>query len=344
MFNLIKEILKSFNSLNSKCRFADPKCKAFNKGGLLKCTCGKKGKAPSAPAYQIPGWASGLPEEQLALIRAQVGKEAPVPGEFDIASQALQGLLGTQAEQFQLPIQQIQDALSAQQGIQYQDYLDQIRPIMAAQGQLDSSSYTNRISDFLQGQQAQSYGTTADLLTQQALQNLDLQKWIPQFQSGIAGQLAGLGGQRSALDQFNLTLPFQTTIPALGNVYEQGLSLGDRNTQQANMQYQSDLQSYMQKEQQKAQLYQSLGQLGMAGLTGGLSGAAGLLGTGTGFGGGFLQGLSGTAPSSMLLNKFQELGGTELGGTGNYRQRFNWTTPSYSPLSGKDDLRMILGF
>lgn len=292
-----------------KCQFSEPRCKAFKGGGILKCNCGKSGKAPSAPQYQMPSWAAGLPEEQLALIRSQIGKQASIPGEFDIASQALQGLLGTQAEQFQLPIQQIQDALAAQQGIQYQDYLKEIRPIMAAQGQLDSSGYTNRISDFLQGQQAQSYGTNADLLTQQALQNLQLQQWVPQFQSGIAGQLAGLGGQRSALDQFNLTLPFQTTIPALGNIYGQGLQFGDRNTQQANMQYQAQLQDYLQKQQQQSQMYQQLGQLGMAGLTGGLSGAAGLLGGAKGmgsFGSGFLEGLMGTAPSTRFMTQWNK--------------------------------------
>ncbi len=329
---MLKKILRY---LFSKCRFSDPKCKAFNGGGALKCTCGKSGKAPSVPAYQQPAWAGGLPEEQLALIRSQVGKQAPIPGEFDIASQALQRLLGTQAEQFQLPIQQIQDALAAQQGIQYQDYLKEIRPIMAAQGQLDSSGYTNRISDFLQGQQAQSYGSTADLLTQQAMQNLQLQQWEPQFQAGIAEQLAGLGGQRSALDQFNLTLPFQTTIPAMGNVYGQGLQLGDRNTQQANMQYQADLQNYMQKEQQKAQMYQQLGQLGMAGLTGGLSGGFGLLGGAggmAGFGGGFMKGLQGTAGMASLLNQFPGLGS---GGTGNFR--YNQKLPSaQSRLLGFD--------
>ena len=322
--------------LTGKCRFADPKCKAFNGGGLLKCTCGKSGKAPSAPAYQMPSYAQGLPEEQLALIRSASGKTAAMPQEYDIASQSLQGLLGTSPDQFQFPMQDIQQALAAQQGIQYQDYLNQIRPIMAAQGQLDSSGYTNRISDFLKGQQSQTYGTTADLLTQQAMQNLHLGQWLPHFQSGIAGQLAGLGGQRSALDQFNLTLPFQTTIPALGGVYGQGMQLGDRNTQQANMQYQAQLQDYMQKQQQQSQMFQQLGQLGMSGLTGGLSGAAGMLGGAkgmAGFGGGFMQGLQGTAGTASLLNQFPGLGM----GTGNYQQRTNWTLPqSQSQILGFD--------
>src|SRR3990167_899827 len=140
---MFKRVIKY---LTEKCKFSDPKCKAFNGGGILKCTCGKGGKQPSAPAYQLPGWASGLPEEQLALIRSASGKTAAMPQEYDIASQALQGLLGTSPDQFQFPMQDIQQALSAQQGIQYQDYLNQIRPIMAAQGPLDSSWVKNRIS------------------------------------------------------------------------------------------------------------------------------------------------------------------------------------------------------
>lgn len=453
MFKLIRKIFFE------KCRFADPKCKAFDGGGILKCSCGKSGKAPSAPQYQMPSYAQRLPEEQLALIRAQAGKQVtmpreydiagqtyqdllkyspqlqellmpreydiagqayqdllkyspqlqklPMPSEYDFVEQGLKGLHGYQPEQFRFPMEDIQKALEAQQALQYEQYQKQINPILASQGQYDSTYRANLLSDFLKNQQAQQYGTTADLLTNQAMQNLDisrwlpqlqssalsglqslggarsnidlynagiqnelakwlpqfqsgiagtienlggaktninqynadlqntLARWLPQFQSGIAGQLAGLGGQRSTLDQFNLQLPFQTTIPALGNVYGQGMQFGDRTTQQANLQYQQDLQSYREAEARKQKMYEQLGSLALAGATGGMSGAAGMLGPASGmagFGGGFMQGLQGTAGTASLLNQFPGLGM----GTGNYQQRTNWTPPTaqkYKPLS-----------
>lgn|SRR3990167_1403148 len=315
---MIKELFHSI----FPCKFESIDCK----DNVLGCKCGKGGKQPSAPAYQMPSWASELPEEQLALIRSQVGKQAGMPGEFDMASQALQGLLGYTPEQFQFPMEQIQQALTAQQGLQQEDYLKQIRPILAQQGQLDSSYYTNLVSDFLKGQQAQTYGTTADLLTQQALKNLELQQYIPQLQLSAASGLGGIGGQRSGIEQFNLQLPFQTTIPAFGNVYGQGLNLGDRNTQQANMQYQADLESYKQKEAQKQQLYQQLGQLGLAAATGGMSGGLGMLGAGKGFGGGALQGLMGTAGQSQLMNQFMG-GGMGGGGMSSFGNFYGQNTP-----------------
>lgn len=330
MFKLIRK------TFFEKCRFADPKCKAFDGGGILKCSCGKSGKAPSpaVPAYQMPSYAQGLPEEQLALIRSMSGKQAAMPQEYDIASQALQGLLGTQADQFQLPIQQIQDALAAQQGIQYQDYLKEIRPVMAAQGQLDSSGYTNRISDFLQGQQAQSYGSNADLLTQQALQNLQLQQWVPQFQSGIAGQLAGLGGQKSALDQFNLQLPFQTTIPALGSVYGQGMQLGDKNYDSAMKQYQQAMQEYEQQQQQQQALYKTIGMVSPLGgaIYGGISGG----------GQGFASSLSGTVDSAKLMAQLygasQGMPSFPSGGQYDWGQQSSRYNPNWSRQSN------VLGF
>jgi len=300
-----------------------------------------KNEKPSVPEYQLPAWAEGLPSETLDIIRQSVGAQAATPPEFDIASQSLQGLLGTQLtpqtvgipedyatarqgftglagyqpDQFAFPMDEIQQALAAQQAIQMEQYQKQIRPMLAQQGQLDSSYHTNLLGDYLQGQQAQTYGTTADLLTQQAQQNAQIQQWLPQFQSGvygslanlgtqqsgidqynaamqnqfaqynpqfqsqIAGQLAGLGGQRSALDQFNLQLPFQTTIPAFQQQYGQGLQEGGARTQQANLGYQADLQAYQQQQQQMQGLIGSGVGLGVGALTGGLSGAQGLFGT-----------------------------------------------------------------
>src|SRR3990167_1213821 len=278
---------------------------------------------PEAPAFQLPSYAQGLPEEQLALIRARIGKTAGTPQEFDIASQALQGLLGTQASQFQFPREAIQQALDAQQAQELQRYQQQVNPLLAQRGQFDSSTRENLLTDFLGYQSTARLGTTADLLTQEAQQNLQLQQFIPQFQSGIAGQLAGLGGQRSALDQFNLTLPFQTTIPGLGNVYNQGLALGDRDIAQQNLQFQADLQDYQQKQAQQSQLFSQLGQLGAAGLTGGLSGLAP---GGAGFFGGTLQGLQGTAGTAQLLSQFPGLSGQ--GVTPNYQYRPNLSQQS----------------
>ena len=128
MFKISSKILKYSNE---KCRFSDPKCKAFDRGGFLKCTCGKTPKAPSAPAFQLPGFAQGLPEEQLALIRAQVGKQVAIPQEFEIASETLQGLLGTQPDQFQFPLEAIQEALDAPQAQQLQRFEEKVNTLLA---------------------------------------------------------------------------------------------------------------------------------------------------------------------------------------------------------------------
>jgi len=295
---------------------------------------------PKAPEFQLPEWAKGLPEETINLIRQGIGQQATTPPEYDIASQSLQSLLGYnptpqivgipedyatarqgftdlagyQPDQFALPMDEIQQALAAQQAIQLEQYQKQIRPMLAQQGQLDSSYYTNLLGDYMKNQQAQTYGTTADLLTQQAQQNAQIQQWLPQFQSGVygslanlgtqqsgidqynaaiqnqfaqftpqlqsqvAGQLAGIGGQRTALDQFNLQLPYQTYIPAMQNQYGQGLQQGNAMTNQANLGYQADMQQYQQQQQQMQGLINSGTSLALGAATGGLSGLAGLYG------------------------------------------------------------------
>src|SRR3990167_1601157 len=193
-------------------------------------------KSPERPSY--PGYDTSqlqpLIDEYLGLVRGGVGKtltepseyglvsqqlqnllgfQPPItqigmPQEYGIASQTLQDILGLQPQQFQFPMEDIQRALASQQQLQYQDYLNQIRPLMAQQGQLDSSAYTNLIGKFLQGQQTQTYGTTADLLTQQAQQNLALQQYFPQLRSAVSGQLAGLGGQQADLQRLNAQLQY----------------------------------------------------------------------------------------------------------------------------------------
>ncbi len=309
---------KLFNAL-FPCHFNEKEC-ADN---LFGCKCGKGGSAPEAPQYQQPEWAAGIPEETLGLIRQGIGQQVAAPEEYGVASQALQGLLGYQPEQFQLPVQEIQDALAAQQAIQMEQYQQQIRPLLAAQGQLDSSYHTNLMGDYLQGQQAQTYGTTADLLTQQAQQNQQIQQWLPQFQAGIAGQLAGVGGQQANLDLQNIQLPYQTTIPALQQQYGQGLDLGDRETQQANLQYQQQLDQYNQQQQQLQGLYSGLGSLALTAGTGGIGalakGGSFLKGAGSALGG-----LSGGASALSGLGGQQPL-------TGTYRYNPQWgrgSTPS----------------
>jgi len=276
------------------------------------------GEQPIPPQFQLPEFAQGLQPEILDLIRGQSGQTLQQPDEFGIASNALQGLLQQQPDQFQLPIQEIQDALSAQQDIQMQQFLDTIRPIAARQGQLDSSAFQNQVGGFLQNQQAQSLGSRADLLTQQALQNLQTQRALPGFQAGVAGQLAGLGGQRAGIDQFNLQLPFNTSIPALQNVFSQGLSQGDREFQSALLPFQQQQNQFDQEQAQRQQLLQGLGSLGTSALTGGFSALGGGFGPDVSFLQGAGLGLGGTQPISPSLQGLlnQNIAGQ---GTGNFQ-------------------------
>lgn len=263
---------------------------------------------PTAPAFTLPEWARGLPPETLELIRGQVGAQVAEPAEYGISSQALQQMLGYQPEQFQFPMEEIQQAMAAQQALQMEQYQKQIRPTLAGMGQLDSTYYANLLSDFMKGQQAQTYGTTADLLTQQAQQNLQTQQWLPQFQAGVAGQLGGLGGQRAGLEQFNLQLPFQTTIPALQQMYGTGLQQAGQEFQAALVPYQQQLQSYQQQQQQQAALMQGLGSLSLMAATGGMSGAMGLIPGVTGFGGGAMMGLGQGLGMGSPMGMYQQYG------------------------------------
>lgn len=245
--------------------------------GLNRLLGGDDEEEPQAPGLAIPAWAQGLPPEILDMIRQQAGQQLPEPAEYGISSQALQAMLGYQPEQFQLPISDIQQALAAQQQLQMQDYQRQIRPILAQQGQLDSTYYADLLGKYLQGQQAQTYGTTADLLTQQALQNLNLQQWLPQFQAGVAGQLAGLGGQRAGIGQFNLQLPFQTTIPALQQMYGTGLQEAGQQFSANLIPYQQDLQKYMADQAQQQAMMQMIGQLAGTAIGGTVGGPGGAM-------------------------------------------------------------------
>ena len=277
------------------------------------------GEEPTAPSFQsqIPDWAKNLPPEILQYIRQGVGQQLQEPSEYGISSQALQNMLQYQPSQFQFPMGDIQAALAAQQAQQFADYEKQITPILAGQGQLDSTYYANLISDYLRGQQTQRLGTTADLLTQQAQQNYNLQQWLPQFQAGVAGQLGGIGQQRQGVGQFNMTYPYQTYIPALQQMYGTGLQQAGQQYQSALVPYQQQLQNYQQSQQQQQALMQALGGLAMGAGTGALGGAAGLYGTGVGAGKGALLGLSGYSPGlSQLIQGTQGTGNTRFYGWG----------------------------
>ncbi|HDN59681.1 MAG TPA: hypothetical protein ENF20_06965 [Candidatus Marinimicrobia bacterium] len=222
---------------------------------------------PPPPTFQsqIPGWATGLPDETLRYLRQGVGQQIPVPQEYGAASDWLQQALQYQPDKFQYPMEEIQKALQAQQAIQFQDYLKQVRPMMAQQGQLDSSAYTNLIGEYMKGQQAQQYGTTAELLTQQALQNLQTQRWLPEFQTGVAGHLAGLGQQQAALSEANIKLPYQTYIPGFQDMYRTGLY-------QAEQQYGSAMDAYnVMLENQERERQRKAGFLGSMGTMGGMA-------------------------------------------------------------------------
>lgn len=301
---------------------------------------------------------SGSPRlsELDQMVRQYIGKSLTMPGEWGEASDVYRELLGYTPEQFQFPISDIQKALEAQQALQFEGYQKQLRPILANQGQLDSTYYANLVSDYLKGQQAQSYGTTADLLTQQALQNLQLSQWLPQFRADIAGLLGDVGSQKLGLDQYNLMLPLQTYIPGLENLY--GLASGEADRQYQNLmsRYQYDLGNFQRNQQQRAGGMGAIGQIGGAALgallaipTGGLSMAAipAMMG-GAGLGaslGGMISPLWGGSGGGIDLGSALSLAqGTGafgmkqpqlqipdewLLGTGSPGRQFNWDIPQF---------------
>jgi len=283
-------------------------------------------KSPERPSY--PGYDTSklqpLIDEYLGLARQGQGQQVGMPQEFDISSQYLQGLMQQQPSQYELPIDDINKALQAQQEIQMQDYMKQIRPTLARQGQLDSSYYTNLLGDYKQGQQSDYLTNYANLLTNQAQTNLQNQQWLTGQQAGAAGQLAGIGGQRAGVDLQNIQLPFQTTLPALQQGYgmQEGLQNNLFNQQlgaygQEMDVYNQNKQSY---DQTRAMLWQAAlgaatGGMGMIpGVTGGMMGAGtGALGGATGqlgsmAGGGMQQTDLSSLLKSLNLNTGQSSG------------------------------------
>lgn len=284
---------------------------------------GDDGGPPAPPQYELPAWAQGLPEEQLKYIRQYLGTQLQEPSEYGMASNTLQGLLNYspqlsylqmpseydtvgqgfgnllnyQPSQFQFPMEEIQRALDAQQAMQLQQYQNQIRPVLAKQGQLDSSYYTNLLDKYLQGQQTSRLGNTANLLTQQATQNYDLSKWLPQLKTSALSGLSALGGARTGINQYNATLNnnLQTYLPqlrsstattlanlgglrsgiqeynlgiplkgqsAFGDVYGEGINLANNQYNVANNQWQQAMKQYENDQAQNAAKISSMGQLG----------------------------------------------------------------------------------
>ena len=215
---------------------------------------------PNAPQFQLPAWAQQLPEEALALIRAQGGQQLQEPKEFGMASQTLQNLLQSKPDQFQFPMANIQQALAAQQGLQFQDWQKQMRPTAAQGGYLDSTYFGNMMGDYLKGQQAQTYGTTADLLTQQAQQNLALQQWLPQFQASLAGQLGGLGGQRLGVSEYNLQQPYKQA-GALSGMFGQGSDLASQLYQSQQLPFGIEMAGYQDILGRRGQSMENIGDI-----------------------------------------------------------------------------------
>lgn len=295
---------------------------------------------PESPTWALPDWAQNLPPEILQYIREGVGQQLSIPAEwgtssdilnrllnynpqlstyaepaeYNQVSQMLNQLYNTPISNFQYPMEDIQKALAAQQALQLEQYQKQINPILADQGQYDSSYATNLLSDYIRGQQAESLGYTANLLTNQALQNYNLQQWFPQFQSGVASQIGSLGQMRSAINQgnvnlqnvyamdwlpnylqslsnqyqslgglkqgtqqYNLEYPYQTYIPALSGMYSQGVNTADQQYQSALNSWAQDLNQWQAEQARNAaikQLFYTAAGAAIGGPIGGAGGAA----------------------------------------------------------------------
>lgn len=78
MLAFLRGLLQSFSArlseaIHKKCKFRDPKCKAYNGGGILSCTCGKGETTinqPPPPQAPPPPPAPG--ETSAEAIQAQI--------------------------------------------------------------------------------------------------------------------------------------------------------------------------------------------------------------------------------------------------------------------------------
>jgi len=251
---------------------------------------------PAFPQFDPNQNLQPLIDEFLGLTRQGIGQQVGVPEELGVSSQFLQNLLQQTPEQFTLPVDQIQQALQAQQAIQKQDFLNQIRPTLAQQGQLESSAFTNLLSDFTQQQQADELTNLANLLTTQAQGDIANRQAFLGQQLGATGQLSGLGSQLANIDLQNIQLPFQTVIPSLAQGFGLQQGLEQDLFRQALGAQQQEMDVFNQAEQSRQQTMQLLGSLALGAATGGLGGAFGLTGL--------------TAGQGALLGGLGQLGGT----------------------------------
>ena len=295
---------------------------------------GKKGDKYSAPS--APMWEQQIPEslqsyfpDMVAYLNSLKGQQLQMPTEYGQAGDYLSNYLNNPPS-FNYPMEDIMKALEAQQALQQQDYLNQLRPLYAQQGQLDSSAYTNAIGKYMQGQQSTSYNRIADLLTQQALTNLGIQQTLP----GVAQGLSGIGTQKAGIEQFNLNQPYQSYIPAMNILYNQGMNYATNQYGSEMVPYQQEMEIQLaNKAASQAQQQQLMGMLGSLGLTAVTGGLGGLLG-GTGFmagAGGALTNLAN--PSYLNLSNMFSQGGQTLSPQ---LQSLTMNTPSsvYNPSWG----------
>lgn len=221
--------------------------------------------APVAPSYTLPDWAQDIPTDVLNYLNQAGSTTLSYPSEYSTVADTLNQLLNYQTTDFAYPMTDIQSALASQQALQLEDYQKQIRANLAKQGQLDSTYYTDLLSNYLKNQQSQSLTNTANLLTNQAEQNYNLQTWLPQFKTSVAQALQNLGTSKSGIDTSNLSNLY-SVANALNSLYGTGLN-------QANSEYTAALNAYQQQLDEYNQ-----NQTG--GLFGGLMGSAGGLGLG----------------------------------------------------------------
>lgn len=233
--------------------------------------------APVAPSYTLPDWAQNIPTDVLNYLNQAGSTTLSYPSEYSTVADTLNQLLNYQTTDFAYPMTDIQSALASQQALQLEDYQKQIRANLAKQGQLDSTYYTDLLSNYLKNQQSQSLTNTANLLTNQAEQNYNLQTWLPQFKTSVAQALQNLGTSKSGIDTSNLSNLY-SVANALNSLYGTGLNQANSEYTAALNAYQQQLDEYNQNQNFWNSLWTGVGTLG----TSYLSGLGTSLGSGTG--------------------------------------------------------------
>lgn len=227
--------------------------------GFLSSLFGSDDPAPTYQSYSQPG------QEDLTRLINQLlisGYQNPqtlqLPEEY-LQAGGIYGQIANQPfQQFQFPLEDIRSALDAQQNQSIQDYSKYINPILARQGALDSTYAANLYSDYINRLGTGRLGTEADILTQQALQNLQARQVYDQSRLQGAGGLENVGAARGNINQFNQTFPYQYQIPAGQN------QLGYLQGQQQNT-YNAALSEFNRRQEQQSRIGGSLGGLFGAG-------------------------------------------------------------------------------